>query len=164
MRGPMDTSNIAQEFTAEPAAVTPSPAQSRLREVVKEATGGDTPPSFKEFTFTHSSVLDGQTYRVSFAGEWAACQDARFGLPAQLPSTPQSPPDFHAPCLPRYLAEDEEHELTLHDMPANTTAKNNNITPVTKGARDSSEGTPAGAADHDGDHPIMGQMEGLKLG
>jgi hypothetical protein len=73
--GPTDTSNIAHEFTAEPAAVTPSPAQSRLRDAVREAgagaggAGSDTPPSFTEFTFTHASVLDGNTYRVSFAEE-----------------------------------------------------------------------------------------------
>jgi len=58
-----DTHNIAAEFTSEPAAVTPSPAGSKLRDM----TGG-TPPSFTDFTFTTNSVLDGQAYRVSFAG------------------------------------------------------------------------------------------------
>ena len=59
-----DTRNIANEFTAEPAAVTPSPAGVRLRDMT-----GSTPPSFTDFTFTHNNVLDGQTYRVSFSGE-----------------------------------------------------------------------------------------------
>jgi serum/glucocorticoid-regulated kinase 2 len=59
-----DVRNIAQEFVNEPAAVTPSPAGSRLRDVT-----GATPPSFDAFTFTHQSVLDGQTYRVSFAAD-----------------------------------------------------------------------------------------------
>jgi hypothetical protein len=62
VRDEMDTRNIAVEFVAEPAGVTPSPAGSRLRDVA-----GATPPSFNDFTFTHSSVLDGATYRVSFA-------------------------------------------------------------------------------------------------
>jgi serine/threonine protein kinase len=62
--GPEDTGNIAPEFTAEPAAVTPSPAGGRL----KDATGA-TPPSFRDFTFTHASVIDGKTYRVSFSSE-----------------------------------------------------------------------------------------------
>ena len=65
-----DTRNIAAEFTNEPAAVTPSPMGSRLRDM----TGG-TPPSFTDFTFTHNSTLgDGQTYRVSFSG---ACGGGR---------------------------------------------------------------------------------------
>ncbi len=58
----MDTRNIASEFTTEPAMVTPSPAGSRLR----DATGA-TPPSFNDFTFTHSNILDGHTYRVSLS-------------------------------------------------------------------------------------------------
>lgn len=62
VRDAADTRNIATEFTNEPAAVTPSPAGSRLRDIT-----GATPPSFDAFTFTHQSVLDGQTYRVSFA-------------------------------------------------------------------------------------------------
>lgn len=62
VRDASDTRNIATEFTNEPAAVTPSPAGSRLRDIT-----GATPPSFDAFTFTHQSVLDGQTYRVSFA-------------------------------------------------------------------------------------------------
>jgi hypothetical protein len=57
--GEADTRNIASEFTAEPAAVTPSPMHSRLRDIT-----GATPPSFTDFTFTHNSVLDGQTYQV----------------------------------------------------------------------------------------------------
>lgn len=64
VRDEMDTANIASEFTSEPAAVTPSPQHSHLR----DAVGGDTPPSFNAFTFTHDSVLDGQANRVSFAG------------------------------------------------------------------------------------------------
>ena len=64
VRDPTDTRNIAAEFTSEPAAVTPSPSHSRLRDMT-----GETPPSFTAFTFTHESVLDGQTYRLSFAGE-----------------------------------------------------------------------------------------------
>lgn len=64
VRDASDTRNIASEFTNEPAAVTPSPAGSRLRDVT-----GATPPSFDAFTFTHQCVLDGQTYRVSFADE-----------------------------------------------------------------------------------------------
>ena len=75
VRDEMDTANIAAEFTAEPAAVTPSPAHSRLRDV----TGGDTPPSFSAFTFTHDSVLDGNTYRVSFAGERGVVREVGFG-------------------------------------------------------------------------------------
>lgn len=59
-----DTSRIAAEFTKEPAAVTPSPADTRLRDAA-----GATPPSFNEFTFTHESVLDGNTYRVSFSDD-----------------------------------------------------------------------------------------------
>ncbi|RYG54067.1 hypothetical protein EON66_07665 [archaeon] len=59
-----DVRNIASEFTNEPAAVTPSPAHSKLRDMT-----GSTPPSFTDFTFTHNSILDGQTYRVSFADE-----------------------------------------------------------------------------------------------
>ena len=56
-----------QEFTSEPAAVTPSPAHSKLRDMT-----GETPPAFTAFTFTHDSVLDGQTYRVSdYGGEGA---------------------------------------------------------------------------------------------
>jgi serine/threonine protein kinase len=62
--GPEDTGNIAPEFTAEPAAVTPSPAGGRLKDVA-----GETPPSFRDFTFTHASVIDGKTYRVSFSSE-----------------------------------------------------------------------------------------------
>lgn len=42
--------------------MTPSPAGSRLRDMT-----GATPPSFSDFTFTHQSVLDGNTYRVSFS-------------------------------------------------------------------------------------------------
>jgi len=59
-----DTSNISADFTREPAAVTPSPAGSH---VLRDAVGGTTPPSFGGFTFTHESVLDGATYRVSFS-------------------------------------------------------------------------------------------------
>ena len=65
VRDATDTRNIAAEFTSEPAAVTPSPAHSKLRDMT-----GETPPSFTAFTFTHDSVLDGQTYRVSsYTGE-----------------------------------------------------------------------------------------------
>lgn len=60
----MDTANIAPEFTNEPAAVTPSPATSKLRDLT-----GSTPPSFTDFTFTHTSMLDGNTYRVSDADD-----------------------------------------------------------------------------------------------
>lgn len=60
-----DTRNIASEFTSEPAAVSMSPAGSKLRDL----TGGETPPSFTDFTFTHQSVLDGNTYRVSFTAD-----------------------------------------------------------------------------------------------
>jgi hypothetical protein len=58
-----DVRNIASEFVNEPAGVTPSPAGSRLRDMT-----GATPPSFTDFTFTHSNALggDGSTYRVSF--------------------------------------------------------------------------------------------------
>ncbi|KAA0146570.1 hypothetical protein FNF27_07664 [Cafeteria roenbergensis] len=62
--GPEDTSNVAPEFTAEPPAVTPSPAGGRLKDAA-----GATPPSFRDFTFTHASVIDGKTYRVSFTSE-----------------------------------------------------------------------------------------------
>lgn len=61
----MDTRNIATEFVNEPAGVTPSPAGSRLRDAMGAANGS--PPEFNAFTYTHSSVLDGQTYRVSLA-------------------------------------------------------------------------------------------------
>jgi len=62
--GPEDTGNIAPEFTSEAPGVTPSPAGGRLKDAA-----GATPPSFRDFTFTHSSVIDGKTYRVSFSSE-----------------------------------------------------------------------------------------------
>lgn len=68
-----DVRNIASEFVNEPAGVTPSPAGSRLRDMT-----GATPPSFTDFTFTHSNALggDGSTYRVSFnAGSGAGGDD-----------------------------------------------------------------------------------------
>ena len=71
VRDAADTRNIAAEFTNEPAAVTPSPMGSRLRDM----TGGSTPPSFQDFTFTHQSTLDGQTYRVSFSGAQCFAHD-----------------------------------------------------------------------------------------
>ena len=74
----MDTSNIAAEFTNEPAGVTPSPAGSRLRDVM----GGEEPPSFAEFTYTHASVLDGETYRVSLSEAEADAALSRDGFPA----------------------------------------------------------------------------------
>lgn len=62
--GAEDTSNIAKEFTSEPAAVTPSPAGMKLRDVMGT---GNTPPSFSDFTYTHESVIDGQVWKVSFS-------------------------------------------------------------------------------------------------
>lgn len=59
VRDSADTRNIASEFTNEPAAVTPSPMHSKLRDLT-----GATPPSFVDFSFTHTSVIDGETYRV----------------------------------------------------------------------------------------------------
>lgn len=64
--GAEDTSNIAKEFTSEPAGVTPSPAGMKLRDVMGS---GATPPSFSDFTFTHESVIDGQVWQVSFSEE-----------------------------------------------------------------------------------------------
>lgn len=61
-----DTSNISDEFTSEPAGVTPSPATSRLRDTMEAE---EAPPSFRGFTYTHDNVLDGDTYRVSFDGD-----------------------------------------------------------------------------------------------
>ena len=78
----MDTRNIATEFVNEPAGVTPSPAGSRLRDAMGAANGS--PPAFNEFTYTHSSVLDGTTYRVSLAeseAEESLCRDG-FAPPA----------------------------------------------------------------------------------
>ena len=62
--GPEDTGNVASEFTAMPAAVSPSPATSTA---LRDAVGGKTPPSFGGFTYMHESVIDGETYRVSFS-------------------------------------------------------------------------------------------------
>ena len=73
------------------------------------------------------------------------------------------------------LAEDEEHELTLHDMPLGSSSVSsvsvNNGTsakPQTGrvvGGRDSDQdsGPHGQQSDHEADHPIMGQMEGLKI-
>lgn len=68
-----DTRNIASEFTNEAPGVTPSPAGSRLRDVMNAQAGatGGSPPSFSNFTFTHSSTLDGNTYRVSLSEDEA---------------------------------------------------------------------------------------------
>jgi len=67
-----DTRNIASEFTNEPAGVTPSPMGSRLRDVMQQPGGGGaSPPPFTDFTFTHSNVLDGETYRVSLSEDEA---------------------------------------------------------------------------------------------
>ena len=71
VRDAQDTRNIAAEFTSEPAAVTPSPAHSALR----DAVGGGTPPSFTDFTYTQHG-LDGQVRRASArsclgTGAWA---------------------------------------------------------------------------------------------
>jgi hypothetical protein len=51
------------------AGVTPSPVGSRLRDVMGAQPGGagGSPPSFQDFTFTASNVLDGQVYRVSLS-------------------------------------------------------------------------------------------------
>ncbi len=75
-----DTRNIASEFVNEPPGVTPSPAHSRLRDMT-----GATPPSFTDFTFTHSSILDGATYRVSFA------EDDGDDSPAAAMGSPSTP-------------------------------------------------------------------------
>jgi serum/glucocorticoid-regulated kinase 2 len=70
-----DTSNIASEFTTEIAAVTPSPAGMRLRDLVGLGTaeGGGSPPAFDNFTYseahTYLDPVSGTTYRVSLAGE-----------------------------------------------------------------------------------------------
>lgn len=65
VEGPEDTSNISPEFTTEPSAVTPSPGGSKLKDAAEDVS----PHSFRDFTFTHSSVIDGKTYRVSFSSE-----------------------------------------------------------------------------------------------
>jgi len=53
--------------------VTPSPAGSRLRDVMNAQSGGTgaSPPSFSNFTFTQLSTLDGNTYRVSLSEDEA---------------------------------------------------------------------------------------------
>jgi serum/glucocorticoid-regulated kinase 2 len=68
-----DTRNIASEFTNEAPGVTPSPAGSRLRDVMNAQSGGTgaSPPSFSNFTFTQLSTLDGNTYRVSLSEDEA---------------------------------------------------------------------------------------------
>lgn len=65
--GAEDTSNISADFTKEPAGVTPSPAGHGA--VLRDAVGGGTPPSFGGFTYTHSSIIDGVHYRVSFSDD-----------------------------------------------------------------------------------------------
>lgn len=60
--GETDTRNISSDFTSEPAAVTPSPAGSRLRDIM-----ASTPPSFTDFSFAQESVLEGEGGRNSSA-------------------------------------------------------------------------------------------------
>lgn len=66
VRGDVDVANIAPEFTAEPAAVTPSPAGGVLKDAV-----GATPPSFTNFSFVQDASLR-STASGSQAGELAA--------------------------------------------------------------------------------------------
>jgi serum/glucocorticoid-regulated kinase 2 len=76
--GPEDIRNIAPEFTSEPAAVTPSPANAMLRDAV-----GGTPPSFQDFTFNQRGLGtsgDGQTYRVSFSDDEFDALGGRDGM------------------------------------------------------------------------------------
>uniref|UniRef100_A0A7S2S4V0 non-specific serine/threonine protein kinase n=1 Tax=Mucochytrium quahogii TaxID=96639 RepID=A0A7S2S4V0_9STRA len=54
--GSEDTRNVDKTFTAIPAAVTPTPADSELSKVNEE---------FKDFTYTATNVIDGESYRVS---------------------------------------------------------------------------------------------------
>eukprot|EP01138_Halocafeteria_seosinensis_P008075 gb/GECG01008251.1/.p1 GENE.gb/GECG01008251.1/~~gb/GECG01008251.1/.p1 ORF type:complete len:469 (+),score=79.09 gb/GECG01008251.1/:1-1407(+) len=52
-----DTNNIAAEFTNEPAAVTPSPSGSNLKDHM-----GSTPPSFANFSFAQGSMSSRESF------------------------------------------------------------------------------------------------------
>eukprot|EP01029_Cantina_marsupialis_P031471 TRINITY_DN907_c0_g2_i2.p2 TRINITY_DN907_c0_g2~~TRINITY_DN907_c0_g2_i2.p2 ORF type:complete len:103 (+),score=31.15 TRINITY_DN907_c0_g2_i2:931-1239(+) len=56
-----DVSNISEDFTNEPAAITATPVQSPLAEATEEDG------SFTDFSFCHRSLLDDKIYRVSFS-------------------------------------------------------------------------------------------------
>ncbi|CAK9032147.1 Protein kinase 2 (PK2) [Durusdinium trenchii] len=51
-----DTRNVDKSFTSIPAAVTPTPVDGTLSKVTED---------FKDFTYTATNVLDGESYRVS---------------------------------------------------------------------------------------------------
>jgi hypothetical protein len=57
--GEDDTGNVDKTFTAIPAAVTPTPADSHLSAAAQEK-------QFDDFTFVATSVIDGGRYSVSF--------------------------------------------------------------------------------------------------
>jgi hypothetical protein len=130
-----DTRNIASEFLNEPAAVTPSPAYSRLRDMT-----GSTPPSFNDFTFTHQSVLDGTTYRVSFAEEDPDAAEEGLAIAS--------------------VADRQQAFNQINNAAAGTTS----TVPLTEPTPRNSSETESGAeTSGDGSGLIMGQMEGLKM-
>ena len=124
-----DTRNIASEFTNEPPMVTPSPAGSRLRDMT-----GATPPSFTDFTFTHSSILDGNTYRVSISEEDTNDRD---GLRSAgiIPNNNQHN---------RNSSQGNSSEISSNDGRTGSNALDR-------------------SGDVSGDEGVMGQMEGLRI-
>ncbi len=72
-----DTSNIAPEFTSEPAVITPSPAGFKLRDAIGEE---EPAPSFGGFTFAQSSAMHdmrGDTRHYDSRGFESRAYDSR---------------------------------------------------------------------------------------
>lgn len=94
-----DTHNIAPEFTNEPAAVTPSPAHSNLKDHM-----GSTPPSFANFSFAQGSMSSRDSFGSMNEGV------GRDGMPLAHTTSLSQSNDSNG----SHAAEERMSKLALH--------------------------------------------------